>query len=314
MNEEQHSTGQKLARATRRVNAQHALSLMVSGHLGHVVLKYLLEKGFPIQAVFTNKTSEAIITLAQEKDLPLFVGNPRKGRASNFISSIHCDILLSVNYLFIIEKDLIDWAKKYAINMHGSLLPKYRGRTPHVWAIINGEKETGITAHLIDEKVDNGAIVHQATVPILPNETGADLLVKYEALYPGIAESVLLAAQNDRLQLTPQDANKAVYFGKRTPADGHIRWSWSKERIQNWIRAQANPYPGAFTYWNGHKIISHQSTFSDTGFNYDQPNGTILNIEEDALTVKTSNGALVLQNLQTDDLNWTQLETGMQLI
>jgi len=288
-------------------------SLMVSGHLGHVILKYLLEHGFDIQTVFTNKGSDAIIDLAHEKSLPLFVGNPRKGRATEFIQNVKCDVLLSVNYLFIIEQDLIDLPRQYAINIHGSLLPKYRGRTPHVWAIINGETEAGITAHLIDREVDNGDIVEQIKVPIRPTDTGADILKKYEALYPGLAESVLNSIENNTINFTPQKKENAIYFGKRTPADGQITWDWSKERIRNWVRAQAKPYPGAFTFFDDHKIITHKAIFSDLGFNYGQKNGEILQLSNQSITVKTPNGALTLENLETNGLDRSKIKIGMIL-
>lgn len=288
-------------------------SLMISGHLGHVIFKHLLERGFDIQAVFTNKGSDAIIDLAREKSLPLFVGNPRKGRTTEFIQNIECDVLLSVNYLFIIEQDLIDLPHQYAINIHGSLLPKYRGRTPHVWAIINGEKETGITAHLIDKEVDNGDIIQQVKVPITPTDTGADILKKYKALYPRLAESILNSVENNTIKFTPQEKENAIYFGKRTPADGQIIWDWGKERIQNWVRAQAKPYPGAFTFFGEHKIIAHKAIFSDLGFNYEQKNGEILQLNDQSITVKTPNGALTLQNLETNGLDRSIIKIGMIL-
>jgi len=249
-------------------------SLMVSGHLGHVIFKHLLERGFDIQAVFTNRGSDAIIDLAREKSLPLFVGNPRKGRATEFIQNIRCDVLLSVNYLFIIEQDLIDLPRQYAINIHGSLLPKYRG------------------------------------VPITPTDTGADILKKYEVLYPGLAESVLNSVKNNTINFMPQKKENAIYFGKRTPADGQIIWDWGKERIQNWVRAQAKPYPGAFTFFDEHKIIAHKAVFSDLGFNYEQKNGEILQLNNQSITVKTPNGALTLENLETNGLDRSKIKVG----
>ena len=154
----------------------------------------------------------------------------------------------------------------YAINIHGSLLPKYRGSTPHVWAIINGEKEAGITAHFIDESVDNGDIVHQIKVPIQDDDTGAMILKKYNQQYPLLIKKILIDIKCDSLKVRAQDATKATYFGKRTPEDGHINWNWSKERIRNWIRAQAHPYPGAFFFINNVKVIVNKASFCDLGF------------------------------------------------
>ncbi len=105
-------------------------------------------------------------------------------------NDIHFDFILSVNYLFILEEDFLNRAK-FGINFHGSLLPKYRGRTPHVWAIINGEKEAGITAHLMNAKCDDGDIVKQVRVPIGIDDTGATILERYNEIYPELVRNVI---------------------------------------------------------------------------------------------------------------------------
>jgi len=271
--------------------------LLVSGGLGHQVLNFLIDHKYDLSAVLTDKSSDKIIDLCASKHIKIFVGNPRSGKTKNFISNLECDVLLSVNYLFIIEKDLISLPRLYAVNIHGSLLPKYRGRTPHVWAIINGETQTGITAHLINEKVDNGAILKQVIVPIEKNNTGAEIVIKFNDLYPSICFDVLNSIESNTVELKTQDRNVTTYFGKRTPSDGQINWEWSKERIRNWIRAQANPYPGAFTFLDNNKIVINSSCFDDTGYHYENQNGQVLKVLEDSIIVKTCNGALKLTQL-----------------
>jgi len=218
--------------------------------------------------------------------------------------------LFSINYLFLIEQDLIDLPSQYAINIHGSLLPKYRGRTPHVWAIINGETKTGITAHLINEKVDDGHIVHQIKVPILPSDTGASMLEKFAIQYPKMIDKILNDIENNSLVITPQDTTKAVYFGKRTPEDGAINWAWNRERIYNWIRAQAKPYPGAFTFYEENKIIVHHAEMIDMGFHYQQTNGLILAQTATTICVKTTNGVLRLSEIETTETVLDSIQTG----
>lgn len=268
------------------------LGILVSGHLGRVVLGQLIDK-YSVSFVCTDASSEHIMEFCKENNLRLFVGNPRKGSVRSFVEGEEIDVLISVNYLYLIEKDLIELPRLYAINVHGSLLPKYRGRTPHVWAIINGENKTGITAHTIDIGCDTGKIIRQIEVPILDNDTGADVLDKFHKLYPTLVFKVLEMVSNGEIELTKQDEAKATYFGKRTPEDGQIDWNWSKERIRNWVRAQAHPYPGAFTYFNEKKVIIDQVAFSDIGFDYQDENGLLLNTNP--LVVKTSNGALVIK-------------------
>lgn len=272
--------------------------VLVSGNLGLIVLTYLIKK-VNVEIIFTDTKSKEIINLAEELKIPCFIGNPRKStnQVNNFIKNVTVDILLSVNYLFIIEENIIQLPRLYAINIHGSLLPKYRGRTPHVWAIINGEKETGITAHIIDKECDNGDIINQLVVPIDDNMTGADILKIFEQKYLLLIDSLFNELKNNSIKKKPQEKEKATYFGKRSPEDGLIDWNWQKERIKNWVRAQAFPYPGAFTFFNGMKVIIDKIEFTDLGFSYDIPNGTILKCEE-VPYVKTPNGVIKTSSIR----------------
>jgi methionyl-tRNA formyltransferase len=265
------------------------IGLLVSGDLGLSLLKHL-NSNYEIGFVMTDRNSKSIIAFSSSKRLPVFIGNPRNNSTKYFINEIQIDVLISVNYLFIIEKDLINLPKNLAFNIHGSLLPKYRGRTPHVWAIINNEKTTGITAHIIDEGCDTGDILQQTIVPILDDDTGSSLLAKFADLYTLLVDNVLEKIKSNNLQRTPQRNELATFFGKRTPEDGKINWNWQKERIRNWIRAQKQPYPGAFTFFNETKIIIDEVIFSDLGYSSDLCNGTLISIVP--FVIKTPNGAI----------------------
>lgn len=273
-----------------------SIILLCSGNLGEIVLKNIHPKR-RLNFVFTDKGSTSIMQYCSKNNIPFFAGNPRKENAKAVIKNLACDVLLSVNYLFIVETDLLSVACDYAINFHGSLLPKYRGRTPHVWAIINGEKETGVTAHLMSEGVDNGKIVKQIPIPIEDNDTGFSILQKFISLYPSLIEEVLNDIAQNRINLIEQDHFKATYFGKRTPDDGEINWNWHRERIRNWVRAQSSPYPGAFTYYEEEKLIIHEIAYSDMGFDYQNRNGLILQSHPE-LIIKTPNGAVKLVNVE----------------
>jgi methionyl-tRNA formyltransferase len=276
------------------------ISLLASGHLGFIVFKHLLDH-YEIKSVLTDKNSADIISLCKERGLPFFAGNPRKGKAISGLVDPQCEVLVSVNYLFLIENDIISLASKLSVNFHGSLLPKYRGRTPHVWAIINNETETGITAHKIDTGCDTGDILSQIRIPISNIDTGASILAKYQERYPEFVAEVLQSIETGNYSLSPQDEQQATYFGKRTPEDGRIDWSWQRERVYNWIRAQAKPYPGAFTYYNRSKLTVHGALFSSRGYHYTVPNGTILEVRSNSLIVKTSNGCLELTDYEINE-------------
>jgi methionyl-tRNA formyltransferase len=271
------------------------IALMLSGGLGFDMLLHCYKRNH-VAAILTDLKSDAIIDFANKENIPVFIGNPRKGRAQEFIARQSIELLLSVNYLFIVESDLINWPSKAAINFHGSLLPKYRGRTPHVWAIINNELESGVTAHFITAGCDEGDIIDQVIIPIKKQDTGADILDKYTEAYPQLVDKVLEQFKKCEVQGLKQDESKATYFGKRTPDHGLIDWNWQKERIYNWVRAQADPYPGAFSFLRGKKIIIDKVVPDDFGYHQDQSNGLILT--RNPVRVKTPNGALQLLSVR----------------
>jgi methionyl-tRNA formyltransferase len=271
------------------------IGVLASGELGLTVMKFLNEF-HEITFVMTDKKSILIQDFCKEDRIPIFVGNPRNGKSLDFISSKTAQVLISINYLFIIENNLILFPEKIAINVHGSLLPKYRGRTPHVWAIINNEKYTGITVHKIDQGCDTGDIIEQLKIPIDDEDTGADILKKYCKAYIPIIETALNKINSNQLQLVKQDETVASYFGKRTPDDGLINWNWQKERIKNWVRALAYPYPGAFTILNNNKLIIDKIRFSEYSYKQEMENGLV--ISTTPLKIKTPNGVIEIVEIR----------------
>lgn len=276
--------------------------ICVSGALGLKVLQCLVASPIIIKCVLTDRHSDGIVDYCNQQQLPVFAGNPRNGKAVGWLEEqkIEFENLLSINYLFILEPDVLNKAKGYAVNFHGSLLPKFRGRTPHVWAIINGEKETGVTAHLMNVNCDDGDIVRQVVVPIEEEDTGAIILEKYNALYPELVLQVVENIESGKVECCKQDISKATYFGKRTPEDGQINWDWQKERIRNWVRAQANPYPGAFTFLNNNKFIINKIEYSDLGFQNTMENGLVVAVIDGKPYVKTQNGIVKVVDFETD--------------
>ncbi|WP_121667575.1 methionyl-tRNA formyltransferase [Mesonia aquimarina] len=265
------------------------LGILCSGGLGYSTLVKLVDK-YPVNFVFTDSKSISIIELCRNNSIPVFIGNPRKGKAKKFIKENTCNVLISINYLFIIEQDVINMGTDLTFNIHGSLLPKYRGRTPHVWAIINDEKQTGITAHVIDEGCDTGSIIEQVVIPIDIKDTGNDVLVKYHKHYVPLIEKVIAKYKEGTITFKSQKEDEATYFGKRTPSDGQINWNWQRKRIFNWVRAQANPYPGAYTFYGDMRLTIDEVSLSNYGFDYSMENGRILSTTP--LLVKTPNGVL----------------------
>ena len=134
------------------------IGVMACGKIGLTTLKVLLNS-FDVAFILTDRLSQFIREFAEKSGIPVFEDNPRQGAATKFIRRMEIkqiDVLVSVNYRFLIDADLITYPKIMSLNIHGSLLPRYRGRAPLIWAIINGETETGITVHCIDEGCDLG--------------------------------------------------------------------------------------------------------------------------------------------------------------
>jgi len=279
------------------------LIVFASGNLGFNMLKYLKQIA-KIEFISTDSNSKDIIHFAYKESIEIFIGKPNKYELVEKLKNKGAKILLSINYLFILDKEIF-CRFDFPINFHGSLLPKYRGRTPHVWAIINNEIETGITAHFIEEGCDVGDIIYQERIKIENCYTGDDLLNIFQIEYPKIIFKVLESISNGKFLRIPQDNNAATYFPKRVPEDGLLNWNWQKDRLYNWIRALSNPYPGAFTYYNKEKVIIDEIKFSNIGFNSSVTNGTILSLNENNYPiVKVQNGAIEIVKIRNTQLKF----------
>jgi methionyl-tRNA formyltransferase len=165
------------------------------------------------------------------------------------------DYIFSFYYRHLIPQKLLACAKIAALNMHGSLLPKYRGRAPVNWAILHGETETGATLHLMETKPDAGAIVGQQTIQIGPNDTATIVFQKVTQAAQAVLHQVLPELIRGKVPTKPNELAKGSYFGGRKPADGEIQWQQSAQQIHNLVRAVAPPYPGAFTQWAGKRML-----------------------------------------------------------
>lgn len=228
------------------------------GRLGQKTLINLVDNGFDIKYVLTHKEllEDSVDTYCKKMNIRYSYKDSRKNKeeTKRKFSDFKPNFLISVNYRFIIPKEIYGLAK-HPINIHGSLLPKYRGRSPHVWSIINGETFSGVTCHLMEEKVDTGDIVHQVTVPINKQDTGATLLAKFEVIYPNVALMSIKRLLSGE-ELIKQNDLEATYYGKRIPEMGYIDFFKEADEVINFVRAQSYPYPGAYSYLiNGTKII-----------------------------------------------------------
>ena len=167
-------------------------------------------------------------------------------RCSSGFARCAAQFFFSFYFRQMLRPALLALAERGAYNMHGSLLPRYRGRVPVNWAVLHGERETGATLHEMTVKPDDGAIVDQQAVPILPDDTAGEVFAKVTVAAEIALDRCLPALLAGRASLRPQDAARASYFGGRKPEDGRIDWTSGARAIHDLVRAVAPPYPGAF--------------------------------------------------------------------
>lgn len=275
--------------------------------VGAACLEELLSLGAHVVALYTHEDdpTEEIwfrtpAPIARAVGIPVFspqnVNDPDEVEK---IRNLAPDLFFSFYYRNLIGKTLLDLPRLGAYNMHGSLLPKYRGRVPINWAIINGETETGVTLHRMTLKADAGEIIDAERVPIHFEDTAKDVFMRVAEAARIVLRRAYPAIASGTAKGTPQDESLATTFGRRRPEDGRIDWTLPAVRIYNLIRAVTHPYPGAFTTIEGKKFFIWKA------FPIENPEteagvaeGTVLS--ENPFLVKTASGVLEVLSAQIE--------------
>ena len=271
-------------------------------NVGYRCLEELIRQKAEVALVFTHDDSpseeiwfSSVRELAERHGIPVLTSDINFRENVCLLREIAPDFLFSFYYRNMIRDEVLQIPKRGSLNLHGSYLPKYRGRVPVNWAIINGESETGATLHYMVEKPDAGDIVDQEKVPIAFTDTAADVFGKVtEAAVQVLSRSLplLLSGKAPRI---PMDLAKGSYFGGRRPSDGLIDWGQSAHRIYNLVRGVTHPYPGAFTYLDGRKITVWKAA---PARGQGVP-GRI--VSREPLLVGTGEGLLEIVSLQVED-------------
>ncbi len=226
-------------------------------NLGCVGIRALQRNGFDIAAVFTHGDTpgeavwfDSVAELAAARNIATFA--PENINHPRWVEKIHDlapEIIFSFYYRRMVSAQILEIPPKGCLNLHGSLLPKYRGRCPINWVLINGEKKTGVTLHYMTPRPDDGDIVGQQEIEISPADTAQTLYKKAETAAGRLLDEVLPQIKAGTAPRIPQDHGQATYFGGRTPEDGQIDWSESASRIRDLVRAVTRPYPGAYSFY-----------------------------------------------------------------
>jgi methionyl-tRNA formyltransferase len=226
-------------------------------------LKALLAAGIQVDLVITHQDDPnenvwfgSVAKLCADQDIPYLT--PTANELLNLAPKLEAlapDYIFSFYYRHMIPAQILACAKIAALNMHGSLLPKYRGRAPVNWAILHGETQTGATLHIMEAKPDAGDIVGQSAVSIGPDETATDIFAKVSDAAVNVIKEILPSLTQGKVPRKPNDLENGSYFGGRKPSDGQIHWNQNATQVHNLVRAVAPPYPGAFTDHQGKTMI-----------------------------------------------------------
>jgi len=241
-------------------------------NVGVRCLKALLGRGIEIALVVTHQDNpneniwfDSVERLASEHGLPTITPeDPNSPEVVAMIAAAKPDFLFSFYYRKMLGAELLSIPPRGAYNMHGSLLPRYRGRVPINWAVINGETETGATLHVMNVKPDNGPLVDQFAVPILPDDSAAEVFDKVVVAAEIVLWRSLPGLLAGTIQPLAQDLSQGAYFGGRGPEDGRINPELSAVDLHNFVRALSQPYPGAFADTEAGRLIVWK-TLRETG-------------------------------------------------
>lgn len=270
-------------------------------NVGYRCIEELLRQGAQINLIFTHEDSateqiwfSSVRELAEANAIPYLTSSINEPENIEKVRQIGPDFLLSFYYRNMIKPELLEIPTRGALNLHGSYLPKYRGRVPVNWAVISGEAETGATLHYMVAKPDAGDIVDQEKVGIAFTDTAHDVFGKVNEAAVTVLRRAwprLVAGTAGRIQM---DLAAGSYFGGRKPEDGRIDWHKSAVEIYNLIRGVTHPYPGAFTELNGKKVVIW-SAWPVEGSG--EPGQVV---SQNPLCIGTGSGLLELRRVQFD--------------
>ncbi len=288
--------------------------------VGYECLSLLLERGDNVVALITHadNPNEKIwfktpAVAAKEKGVPVFTPesvNNDEWRAT--IAELKPDLILSVYYRNMIGTKILAMPRLGAWNMHGSLLPKYRGRAPINWAVLHGETRIGMTLHRMVKSADAGAVVDQEGVDIGPRDTAEQAFRKVMPCARKVLARQIDALLAGTAKETAQDESQANYFGGRKPEDGRINWGQTSRQIFNLIRAVTDPYPGAFTDVDAARLmVWWAETESPATKGKRGAPGEILSVKP--LVVATADGALELTKTEWRPPTAAELKVGQRL-
>lgn len=276
--------------------------------IGVVGLESLLAGGQDVVGVVTHEDNpwefkwfRSIEQLALARGIPVIKPtDPNQPEVLAWAQALKPDAVFSFYYRQMLKAPLLALGRLGAYNLHGSLLPKFRGRAPVNWAILEGERETGLTLHEMTVKPDAGAILAQRAVPIGENDTAQEVFARLVPQARALLDDMVPRIAAGTAERRAQDPSQATYFGGRKPEDGRFSWAWPARRIHNLVRAVTRPYPGAFTTWQGGKLLVWKGRLAAEADARGCEPGTILQTLGQDVVVATGDGAYRVIEVQPE--------------
>lgn len=272
-------------------------------------LKALVEAGHQVTAVVTQpdkpkgrgKDVQMTPVKIQALEYGIPVYQPVKVKTPEFVEVLKKeapDAIVVIAFGQILSKEILDLPKYGCVNIHASLLPKYRGAAPIQWAVIDGEKETGVTTMMMDVGLDTGDILETKVIPLDPKETSGSLFEKLSEAGGPLILSTLEKLEKGTITRTPQGESGTSYAKMLTKTLGDINWTMSATAIERLIRG-LNPWPSAYTQWEGKTMKIWEAEVEDVVETIDtHESGTITEVTKHGFKVQTGKGRLAIKSLQ----------------
>lgn len=258
---------------------------------------------------------ESVYDKACQWGFPVIRGKGQALEVASFVQQAAPDLLWVTDYRYLLPEGLVALAPRGAVNLHPSLLPRFRGRASINWAILYGESQIGLTAHFVAPGVDTGNIIEQICITLTKEEDVGDALERLIPLYDVLTRKVIHRFLAGPVQGTPQNHENATEFPARKPEDGQIDWSRPAYQVRDLVRAVAAPYPGAFVDFSGIRLYIWRARTSSVPEGWqDAVPGTILASRDDgSFLVQCSDEALLVQEWTTEPSMELVLQPGIML-
>ncbi len=283
--------------------------------MGYACMEALFEVGAPIAALFTHQDSpgeeiwwRSCAAMAEHRGIPVYAPEAIDSVWIERIAALKPAVIYSFSYRKLLPDKVLSAASLAALNLHPSLLPKYRGRAPVNWVLVNGERETGVTLHHMVARADAGDIVAQRAVAIEDSDTALTLYHKLVPIGAALVREYHPLVVAGRAPRHPQDLSQGNYCGRRRPEDGRIDWSRPARRIFNLVRAVTHPYPGAFCFASGRKLFVWEARIARESGKLGEPGTVIGTADGRALEIAAGEGSVLIMRAQFENNQeaWTR--------